>query len=291
MKKLSNCPLCSGSDLEHYLKCIDYTKSRKAFSLTLCNTCEFVFTNPRPSSKEQFKYYEVKDYISHSDTKEGLINWFYHKIRKVNTRLKFNVLGNTKGTVLEIGSGTGDMLSMCKSRGWKTIGIEPCQKAREIAKKKHNIDLLENLNSEIGKVDRVMLWHVLEHIDELKTLLEHIFQILKKDGELIVAVPNLKSYDAKVYKEYWAAYDVPRHLSHFQKNSLQKLAENYNYRIRTIKPLWFDSCYISMLSEKNKNGKCNFWKAARIGLWSNLKAWLFNKEYSSIIAVMTKKHD
>ncbi|MGC6490819.1 MAG: hypothetical protein ACON5E_06020, partial [Flavobacteriales bacterium] len=103
MKKLSNCPLCSGSDLEHYLKCIDYTKSRKAFSLTLCNTCEFVFTNPRPSSKEQFKYYEVKDYISHSDTKEGLINWFYHKIRKVNTRLKFNVLGNTKGTVLEIG--------------------------------------------------------------------------------------------------------------------------------------------------------------------------------------------
>jgi len=132
------------------------------------------------------------------------------------------------------------------------------------------------------------MWHVLEHVNNINKRMETLNRILKNDGKLIIAVPNYKSYDAKYYGKFWAAYDVPRHLLHFDRNTIQKLLTKHGFEIETIKPMKFDSFYVSMLSEKYKNSKANLLNAFWIGFKSNFKA-LNSKEYSSLIYIAKKK--
>ena len=106
----------------------------------------------------------------------------------------------------------------------------------------------------------------------------------------MVAVPNYTSYDAGHYREYWAAYDVPRHLYHFSPASMRTLMDSHGLEVIATKPMWFDSYYVSMLSEQYKNGKGNVIGAFFTGLVSNVKA-LFNKERcSSVIYIIRKRN-
>ena len=111
--------------------------------------------------------------------------------------------------------------------------------------------------------------------------------MLEDTGTLIVAVPNFKSYDAKHYGEFWAAYDVPRHLWHFSKTAIKKLFGKQNIEVKKVKPMWFDSFYVSLLSEEYKTAKKNWIPALWVGLWSNLNG-IFTKEYSSHIYILQK---
>lgn len=291
MKKLEACPICGNNATSSYMHCIDAMKSKETFTLNQCEECGFIFTNPRPEIKGLAKYYDFEDYISHSDTKADFICKCYHLIRKRNIQRKIKLLGKSKGKLLEIGSGTGKLLAECKKRGWETLGVEPNKGARDIASQKNNIDLVECLN-EIktkGSMDVVMLWHVLEHLPDINESFKKFKYYLKEKGKLVIAVPNCKAYDAKIYKDHWAAYDVPRHLSHFHKTSMKRLANKHGFEVQKIKPMRFDSLYVSILSEKIKTGKPNFIKGVAIGLWSNLIGLMKNGEYSSLIYIM--KHN
>jgi predicted SAM-dependent methyltransferase len=286
MKKLTQCPVCDSSSTEEYMKCKDHSKSQEYFKLEKCINCSFIFTNPRPEEKDLGKYYEFEEYVSHSDTTKDLINKLYHIVRKWNVRNKVKYLGKEKGIVLEIGSGTAEVLSKCKRKGWQTIGVEPSKSARYIAHKNHGILLNKNIDEcelKEKSVDRIMMWHVLEHITNLDEVMNLVKNTLKEEGEFIIAMPNSNSLDAQKYKENWAGYDVPRHVSHFQKNTVKRLVEKHGFEIVKPKPMWFDSFYTSMLSEKIKTGKYNYIKASWTGLRSNIKAVMRNGEFSSLI--------
>jgi 2-polyprenyl-3-methyl-5-hydroxy-6-metoxy-1,4-benzoquinol methylase len=193
-----------------------------------------------------------------------------------------------KGTVLDIGSGTGDFLMTAKNSGWEIKGLEPNPKARQIAVSKGVVfeDALENITD--NSMDVITMWHVLEHVPNLDEQFTQLKRIVKPNGYIIIAVPNYKSFDAKHYAAFWAAYDVPRHLWHFSKTSIQKLAANYNLELEKIKPMWFDSFYVSLLSEKYKTGKMNFVKGFLIGFASNVVG-MFKKEFSSHIYIIKNK--
>ena len=204
------------------------------------------------------EYYRFKDYISHSDTKKVLISKCYHAVRIINIKNKIKLLPKKKGLLLEIGSGTGKLLTKCKQIGSNVIGVEPNSSARIIAKEVNGIELLKDtteLQLKNNSVDSVMMWHVLEHLPNLNDSLKKISALLKTNGMLIMGVPNSKSYDATKHKECWAGYDVPRHLSNFQKSSLKILAEKHGFEIKKIKAMAFDFFYTSLLSEKIKSGK------------------------------------
>ena len=176
--------------------------------------------------------------------------------------------------------------------GWKTIGVEPSLEARKIAKETNHIELIGNINTVKEKknsIDRVMLWHVLEHIPNIDEVFVKINLLLKDDGKLIIAVPNSKAYDAEKYQENWAGYDVPRHLSHFQKTTFKRIADKHSFEITKIKPMWFDAFYTSLLSEKIKTGKYNYIKGFSTGLRSNIKAVVGKGEFSSLIFILEKK--
>jgi 2-polyprenyl-3-methyl-5-hydroxy-6-metoxy-1,4-benzoquinol methylase len=291
MKKIENCPNCDSKEQTKFLNCIDNTYSKETFTIVKCSKCDLAFTNPIPEIKDLGKYYESKEYISHTNNNKGWFNTLYQIARLINIKSKLKTIGYKKGNLLEIGSGTGELIDACKKAGWKTTGIEPSMKARKNAKDNLNLELFEHIDQAKLKdksQDIIMMWHVLEHIPNLKETTQKINRLLKDDGRLIIAVPNYKSYDANHYKENWAAYDVPRHLLHFNKNTMAKVLNRAGLKVVKTKAMWLDSLYVSMLSEKIKTGERNPIKAIGIGIASNLKGLLKTKEYSSLIYIAKK---
>ena len=135
----------------------------------------------------------------------------------------------------------------------------------------------------------ITLWHVLEHVHDLHNYLQQFKKLLKQDGRLLIAVPNYTSFDASVYKEYWAAYDVPRHLYHFSPFSMNLLINRNGMRVVKYRPMWFDSFYVSFLSSKYKNaGRTNWITASWNGTVSNLKALFNKKKCSSVTYIISR---
>ncbi|WP_445712432.1 class I SAM-dependent methyltransferase [Flavobacterium sp.] len=267
----------------------DFSVSGESFSLLLNEEYQILKTDPQPSLEKLPSYYESEDYISHTDGKRTLFEKMYHLVKKNAIQKKVNLLSkyNTKGSVLDIGAGTGDFLIAAKKSNWNTIGIEPSEKAKKIAIDKGVSfeNSLSDLNNE--SFDVITMWHVLEHVPNLEFQITELKRLLKPNGTIIIAVPNFKSYDAKYYKSFWAAFDVPRHLWHFSKKGIDLLFQKQNMKLIKVKPMWFDSFYVSLLSEKNKNGKMNFIKGFFIGFLSNCVG-IIKKEYSSHIYIIKK---
>ena len=272
-----------------YISTKDYFKSQEAFDLVLDSSREILITTPQPAPEDLAGYYESQAYISHSNTQKGIVPFLYRLVQKWSLKNKTNLinsLSNHKGTLLDIGAGTGNFCETSKQNSWDVYGVEPNKNAREIAAKK-NIFLHQSIEDFKGQqFDVVTLWHVLEHLPDLENTITAIQKLLKPKGVLIVAVPNFNSFDAKHYKRFWAAYDVPRHLWHFSQNSMSQLFSE-NMKLLKTKPMIFDSFYVSLLSEKYKTGNSFAIKALWIGFLSNISA-LSTKEYSSLIYCFKK---
>jgi SAM-dependent methyltransferase len=262
----------------------DYLVSNEEFILEFDAEKEMLLTNPQPEASKLSQYYESEQYISHTDNKKGLVPFLYHVVKRRSLKNKLGLIKSLKKdakSILDIGAGTGDFLSFIQSESKSVTGIEPNPKARELAKNK-GFFLEEDIKNVKGKLfDVITMWHVLEHIPNLEETIIDLESLLKPNGVLIVAVPNFYSFDAAYYKSFWAAFDVPRHLWHFSKVSMNKLFTD-KFSLLKISPMVFDSFYVSILSEKNKTGKINFLKAFFVGLISNLYA-LSTMEYSSLI--------
>jgi 2-polyprenyl-3-methyl-5-hydroxy-6-metoxy-1,4-benzoquinol methylase len=276
---------------KHFLTVKDHSVSKEIFELYHDETLDMLITSPQPSLENLGRYYESEDYISHTDNKRSLFEKAYHFVKNIALKNKLNLINSEqsrKGRILDIGAGTGDFLLTAKNDGWETVGVEPSERAKNIAIQKgisfvNEIDALEN-----NSFDMITMWHVLEHVPNLELQIQELKRLLKPTGTLIVAVPNFKSYDAKYYNEFWAAYDVPIHFWHFSKKAIQSLFEKVDMKLEKVLPMKFDSFYVSLLSEKYKTGKMNYISAFFIGLKSNLKA-SSTKEYSSHIYVLKNK--
>lgn len=273
---------------KHFQTVKDNSVSKETFELLYDENLDMLITSPQPDAANLSKYYESDDYISHTDGKRSLFEKAYHFIKNIALKNKLsliNSLQQNKGDLLDIGAGTGDFLLVAKNNGWNAVGIEPSEKARGIAKQK-GVELKQNLSDfESHTFDTITMWHVLEHVPDLENQIKELKRLLKPNGSILIAVPNFKSYDANHYKEFWAAYDVPRHLWHFSKTAIKKLFQKEGLELIKIKPMKFDSFYVSLLSEKYKTGKMNFITAFFVGLKSNWKAKQ-NFEYSSHIYVL-----
>lgn len=298
MQQLINytkCPVCDSSNITEVLLVKDYSVSQEIFKIFHCNNCTTRFTNNVPAKEDIGSYYQSTDYISHSDTKKGFINRMYHIVRNYTLQSKKKLVqkesGLQKGNLLDIGAGTGAFAATIQNAEWNVTGLEPDETARENALKNYRLHLQtpENLFTlPEASFDAITMWHVLEHVHELHQYLGKFSTVLKENGTLFIAVPNYTCKDAATYKEYWAAYDVPRHLYHFSPKSMQQLMQQHGFEIKDYKPMWFDSFYVCMLSEKYRSGKSNLLKALWNGLLSNIKALGDKKKCSSVIYIIKK---
>tara|TARA_R110000868_G_scaffold380930_1_gene647251 strand:- start:279 stop:1127 length:849 start_codon:yes stop_codon:yes gene_type:complete len=276
------------SNKKYFLTVKDHSVSKEIFELYYDETLDMLVTHPQPSLAILGKYYESDDYISHTDGKRSLFEKAYHFVKNIALKNKLDLINSlqpAKGRILDIGAGTGDFLSIAKQNGWETIGVEPSEKAKSIALKKEVSFIEDTATLENQSFDVITMWHVLEHVPDLDFQIKELKRLLKPNGSLIIAVPNFKSFDAKHYGAFWAAYDVPIHFWHFSKKAIKLLFEKENIQLEKVLPMKFDSFYVSLLSEKYKSGKMNFIKASFVGLWSNWKAKA-SFEYSSHIYVL-----
>lgn len=289
------CPVCRSETIEYKLTAKDNTVSKEPFEIWECADCSLRFTQDVPSESSIGKYYQSQDYISHSNTKKGIINTLYHWVRNYTLSSKKRLIRKLTtlktGSLLDVGAGTGAFASTMQKAGWKVTALEPDETARQNAKTQYQLDLQtpDQLHHQpSAHYDAITMWHVLEHVHDLHGYLKTFSRILKQQGSLIIAVPNYTSYDADIYQEHWAAYDVPRHLYHFSPNSIDTLAEQYGMQVVAHRPMWFDSFYVSMLSEQYKNGFNNILTAFWNGWLSNWEAYSDVSKCSSVIYVIRK---
>jgi 2-polyprenyl-3-methyl-5-hydroxy-6-metoxy-1,4-benzoquinol methylase len=292
-EKLNECPICSASNLKNHLVVKDHSVSQESFNIMICENCNFQFTNPRPSEEEIGKYYQSEEYISHSDKANSPINLIYKMARKYalasKKRLINSIAKDKKGRILDYGCGTGYFLETMKEDGWKTYGLEPNEKAREIAKTKTKVkENLEQLNLKNKKFDIITLWHVLEHIHNINDTIKVLKTILKEKGKIVIAVPNIDSYENNVFENDWAAYDVPRHLYHFNQDTMNTLMLKHGLKIKKVYPMKLDAYYISLLSNKYKYNKNKFLESFITGYKSNSYAIKNKNNYSSLIYIIKK---
>ncbi len=287
METLNNCPACSQSQFEPFLVCKDFLINKKDFQIAQCSHCNFKFTNPRPTLNEISKHYESVNYISHSKS-VSLIGLIYEFAKQIAIKNKIKLVKKyvSCGTIIDFGCGVGDFLKQCKNKGWKTIGVEPNDNARRFGNQSQlNVfDDFNKVNTPENSVNAITLWHALEHVHQLDEVLNWFKKVLNKNGALLIAVPNYKSYDAAYFKQYWAAYDLPRHLYHFDISTIKLLLNKYGFTLEKTIPMKFDSFYVSLLSNKYKFNKSKFLNSFLVGLKSNIKAKR-TTNYSSVIYV------
>ncbi len=288
------CPVCHSTAIHSFSTIKDFSVSREDFAIWQCDECTLRFTQDVPDEDSIGPYYASPDYISHSNTNKGLLNQLYQKVRNHTLQQKAKLIirfTKQRGSLLDMGAGVGAFLSIMKKREWEIRGLEPDAVARKNAKDYFGIELEEPSsmqNLAANSYDAITMWHVLEHVHQLHNYIENLKNLLTAEGKIFIAVPNYTSADAEAYKNYWAAYDVPRHLYHFTPKSIEALVTQHELKIIAKKPMWFDSFYISLLSSKYKNGETSWLGAGLTGLRSNVGALFSNDKCSSLIYVIAK---
>lgn len=294
---IDTCPICGSQHLEEAGTCVDHYATGESFKIWKCRTCRFRFTQDFPDETVNARYYDSPDYISHSDTRQGMMNKIYHWARTVMLRRKRRLVseatGLKRGHLLDIGSGTGYFAHEMKKIKWTVTAAEKSPNARQFAQQHFSIDHLvtpEQLEDIAdGTFDAVTMWHVMEHVQRLDHEWALVNRLLKPEGIFLMAVPNFESADGSIYGTNWAAYDVPRHLWHFNSENVHTLATRHGFKMLEKHPMPLDAFFISILSERYAGTRHAFLQGMSNGLKCYFKAGGRPELSSSIIYVMKKK--
>ena len=289
----NSCPWCGSDKAQINLWLKDEFLTKEDFHICECLNCGLLYTMPRPKKEKIGEYYKSNDYYSHQENKKGFIPKVYEKVKKTNLKYKYKLAtrGLDIGKMLDIGSGVGDFLHTAESHGWQCIGVEPSEDAKNIARQRTKANLIESAEIENlpdQMFDVITMWHVLEHVDNLRWQVEQLQRLIKPKGRIVIALPNYKSYDGQYYKEKWAAYDVPRHLNHFNRTTIVKIFNTNGLRLISTDKLKWDAYYISYMSEQYKLHQFPLLRGAIRGWLSNIKARR-SGEWSSLVYIFEKK--
>ena len=289
--KNDQCLICGQSKIHDLFTAKDHGISQENFIISECLNCKFQFTKNPPVESKIGPYYEATKYISHTEESPNFINKLYFYIRDFMFVEKYKIIRkyNSSNNFLDIGCGLAHFLNFVKSKNNNVTGIEKIESTANIARSKFQIEilppefLLENKLKE--KYDIITMWHVLEHLYNPKEYINAIKKLFNHESILIIAVPNQNSTDAIKYSEFWAGYDVPRHLWHFNPINITSWVEQFGFKHIATHRLPFDAFYVSILSEKYRGSKFATLRGMFNGLVSYLKSISNIQKTSSLIYV------
>ncbi len=287
MLSLKQCPACQHETWQPVLTARDHLVSGENFAIVKCENCGLLFTNPRPQDDDLPGYYESDEYISHSNQAQTFTDRLYKLARYFTLRQKRRIIEkyhpDSGKTLLDVGCGTGHFLQHCQNNGWQINGMEPHKQARQKAEALTGTTIYASLSDIATQTFNVItLWHVLEHVTDLRGTVQQLHELLQPNGLLVVAVPNHQAYEATKFGSHWAAWDVPRHLYHFDRQSIGKLFATHKMELIATLPMWLDSYYISLLSNQYATGSKKLINSFITGSLSNIYA-IKNGNFSSLV--------
>lgn len=237
MEKTS-CDWCGSPKFSVFLDNLTSIEHDKKFRLVKCKKCGLIYLNPRPSKKEIGKYY-ASTYWSKNKNPEKSHGYVY---RLIDESVK-------KGEILDVGAGTGVLLSGFKRRGWKIDGVELSADAISFAKSKFGIKLrkgdLLGIKLPENKYDLITLNHVLEHVYEPRETLDKVSSLLKKGGTVMISCPNIEGVGAKMFKRKWYALDAPRHLYQYNRLTISRMLKASGFKVVKVNYSFYtDNFYV-----------------------------------------------
>ena len=266
---------------------IDHLVSKEVFTIAFDQSLGAWKTTPQLTEEALKEYYPKDSYASHQTKATNIKTALYLAIKSYNNRLKLKWINKVcvKGVLLDVGAGNGAFVSAATKQGWDAYAHEMAPSAiAQIEKKgiKHTSTPFEGKNYNV-----ITLWHAFEHLPNPEEKLSTFFDVLVPGGILVLALPNIDAWDAKHYKGNWAAYDVPRHLWHYNKASILRLANQAGFINPKIHNMFWDAFYISLLSEQYANAKFPWTRALFKGMYSTLVGWM-KKNTSSLTFILQK---
>lgn len=217
-----------------------------------------IYLNPRPREEDSGRYYQHEEYLPFASvaTPRSLLDKLYALLRRVNLRWKKKLLArfHQADALLDVGCGTGEFLAFMREAGWQVRGLERDANAAEWGRAHLQLPIqtgsVGDLQSEPQRFSAITMWHVLEHVYDPHAALGLFAKLLREDGVLIIAVPNIASFDAKFYREHWIALDAPRHVNHFTLEALTQLAQANGLALRHWQQLPLDAFFNTLMSER-----------------------------------------
>ncbi|MCK5733236.1 MAG: class I SAM-dependent methyltransferase [Candidatus Latescibacteria bacterium] len=250
----TKCLICDSENHEPYLQAPNRFNTQETFHLVRCARCGFVYLSPRPVQECMGRYYEDERYHPHQRNGVSRTDRLYRVLRGWNLRNKRRLIERNcaKGSILDVGCGTGEFLTEMRGAGWRVLGIEPASQARDFAKK-DGLRVLDRIEKCHDRFDAITLWHVLEHVHEAHDLLHQLCKLLSPQGRIFIAVPNPDSFDAKIYGPHWIAFDAPRHLYHFRPQDMRMFLHTHGLKVIRQSALFLDPWYNSLFSCRLKS--------------------------------------
>jgi SAM-dependent methyltransferase len=296
MAEVRSCPACGNSEFTDLFSARDYLTGKETFSVRKCTACGMIVTADPPDEKDIGRYYLSGDYISHTDTKKNLTEHLYHLARRFmlarKRKLVERVTGIRKGTLIDIGSGTGYFASFMQGYGWEVTGVELNEDARAHSVQKFSINAIapgEITGIRDGSADCITFWHVLEHLYDPAGWMREVKRILKNGGKCIIALPNAASADAAFFGKEWAALDVPRHLWHFSPDPFRHFVDNQGFVCEEIRSMPLDVFYISVLSYRNAGKSMVLMRGLLRGLFLTVANICRRNRASSLIFIISEQ--
>ena len=234
----AKCNLCNAGDTKFIFRarCRDYKKEKEVFNLVKCKKCGLVYLNPRPDKEEIKKYYHSSNHlwtqsevVDIKKTRIWGIPWREAIKKKAEPILRYKKIGR----ILDVGCGDGSLLSFLKELGWQTSGVELHERSSLYAREVLGLNVfsgrLEEANYPGEFFDVIILFHVLEHLSDPSGTLKKVRMLLRKDGFLLIKVPNFDSFESKIFRSKWVGISIPLHLYHFSPCSLKSMLENCGF--------------------------------------------------------------
>ena len=238
-----SCPVCLNPVTAPALVGTDFLfeSTSKTFTLYSCEACRCLFLHPMPDSREIERFYPA-DYWWNARRSGGLkkLESVYRKLALHDHIAFITKAAGVRGVdVLDVGCGSGTLLGLLKQRGFRVNGLDFSPEAAAIAKAENGVDVavgsLEEAHFPAESFDVVTLFHVMEHVTNPRLVLAQVSRVLKPNGVAILQVPNIESWQFKIFGARWYGLDIPRHVIDYSRNSMLKLLADSGFVVNRIR--------------------------------------------------------
>jgi SAM-dependent methyltransferase len=283
------CRFCSNTHAKRVVSTFDHHSNLELpIDLVECSNCGIISIFPLPNEKTHEAAYPtdiVNPLLYSQNQRRKFVETLYRFFHPYSVRWRMKRVQKEIGVgrLLDVGCRNGDFLQVMRQQLWEVAGIERNQTQFEFATQTLGLEVYRSFSDLMpkceGHFDVITYWHSLGHFSNPLKALDESLRLLRKNGLILIALPNLLSLDFLIYKSHWAALDAPRRLFHFSPQPMRNILRKKGLALVRKKVIPFDIYYNCLLSEKilidssachNQTKIWRYFRAGMIGIIAHI---------------------